>query len=303
MAIYLTQHHMLPIARTAQILGALTGEPIAPSTVQNTIAGAAAMLVPAVELIKNAVGSSPVVHADETGLRVAGGLHWMHVAVTEELTFAGSHPKRGIEGIAHFGVLDQVQGTIVHDGFGPYKDLTCLHGLCNAHHLRELQFEAETTGQLWSFDLIKVLLEANAEVRKTHSPLPAYQLEQLQRRYRTLLDEGERLNPPRDPAGGRRGRIKQSTATCLLRRLRHLEEDVLRFAVDPDVPFTNNLAERSIRMPKVKQKISGCFRTAAGAQAFCTIRSYLATLAKQKRDLLGSLILALQGNTPNPCFG
>jgi transposase len=133
----------------------------------------------------------------------------------------------------------------------------------------------------------------------TGTALLAADFAELQVRYRTLLDEGEALNPPNRPGGGNNRKPKQSTATNLLRRLRAYEDETLRFAEDARVPFTNNLAERAIRMPKVKQKISGCFRTAAGARTFCVICSYFATLAKQKRDLLGSLVMALQGLAPD----
>ena len=297
---YLSQHHMLPVARTAQILSDLVGEPISPATIQNAITSAATALNSSVELIKQAVIAAPVVHADETGLRVEGSLSWMHVAVTEALTLAAVHEKRGAVGMQDLGVLEQIRGIVVHDGLGAYWDLFCQHALCNAHHLRELVFEAEQTGQLWSKDLIELLLKANARVRATGAALPAAEFVELQVRYRALLDEGEALNPPNRPGGGNHRKPKQSTATNLLRRLRAYEDETLRFAEDARVPFTNNLAERSIRMPKVKQKTSGCFRTAAGARAFCVIRSYFATLAKQKRDLLGSLVMALQGNAPDP---
>jgi transposase len=300
MSVYLTQHHMLPVARTAQILAAFAGEPIAAATVQNAIFTAAGALGTSVRLIKEAVLNAPILHVDETGLRAMGGMHWLHVPAIADPTLAVVRPKRGADAITELGVLERFRGLLVHDGFVPYKNLVCQHALCNAHRLRELQWEAEQTGQLWSKDLIQLLLIANQEVRQTGSALDPPKLDELKRAYRELLDEGDALNPGKVAPGGRKSRAKQSTATCLLRRLRDYEDEVLRFAEDPAVPFTNNIAERAMRMPKVKRKTSGRFRTIRGVGALGIVRSYLSTLAKQNRDLLGNLVMALQGNAPDP---
>jgi transposase len=155
-------------------------------------------------------------------------------------------------------------------------------------------------GQPWAGRLIDCLTEANRQVlARPDRELPQEDITGIRRQYETILSDGEAVNPPAPPSG-KRGRTRQSFPVNLLRRLRDHADDVLRFTRDPRVPFSNNLAEQAIRMPKVKQKVSGCFRTAAGATAFCTIRSYLATLQKQGFDLLQSLVLSFQGNVPQP---
>lgn len=299
-AAYLSQHHMLPVSRTAQILSAWSASTIAASSVQNAINEVIRAVAPAVELIRQAIGRAPVLHADETGFRVGGGLCWMHVLATQTLTFCDVHPQRGAAAIDEIDVLPHFRGILVHDGFAPYKSLLCgAHALCNAHHLRELMYEAESKGELWAYDLAHVLIEANRRVRETGAALDPPARRALWADYERLVAEGMARNPKIATVKGE-GRPKQSTATNLLARLEDSIHEVLLFAADPAVPFTNNTAERTIRMPKVKQKIAGCFRTLAGARGFAAIRSYLSTLDKQNRNLIESLILALKGLAPNP---
>jgi transposase len=188
----------------------------------------------------------------------------------------------------------------VHDGWAPYRELSCQHGRCNAHHLRELTFVQEVCAQPWAGRLIDCLTEAHRQVLAAPDQgLPPEHIELIRQQYEAILSEGEAANPPAPPSG-KRGRTRQSFPVNLLRRLRDQADEVLRFTRDPRVPFSNNLAEQAIRMPKVKQKVSGCFRTPEGAAAFCTIRSYLATLHQQGFDLLQSLVLSFQGNVPQP---
>jgi transposase len=300
LAVHLTEHHMLPIERTARLLADCYGVPIAAATVMTMIREAEGILSPTAARIGEALAQAPVAGADETGLRVAGKLRWLHTAVTEALTWMGLHARRGKEAFAAFGILTEFTGTLVHDGWAPYRDLSCEHALCNAHHLRELTFVHEVCGQPWAKELIDCLTDANRQVLATSGQgLPQQDIEVIRRHYEAILSEGEAANPPAPPSG-KRGRTRQSFPVNLLRRLRDHADDVLRFTRHPCVPFSNNLAEQAIRMPKVKQKVSGCFRTAEGAAAFCTIRSYLATLHKQGFDLLQSLTLSFQGNVPQP---
>jgi len=300
LAVYLTEHHMLPLERTARLLGDCYDVPISAATVMTMIREAEERLVPTATRIGEALAQAPVAGADETGLRVAGKLHWLHTTVTEALTWMGLHARRGKQAFAAFGILTDFAGTLVHDGWAPYRDLSCEHALCNAHHLRELTFVHEVCGQPWAGRLIDCLTEANRRVLSSPDRgLPQEDIEGIRRQYEAILSEGEAVNPPAPPSG-KRGRTRQSFPVNLLRRLRDHADDVLRFTRDPRVPFSNNLAEQAIRMPKVKQKVSGCFRTREGAAAFCTIRSYLATLQKQGFDLLQSLVLSFQGNVPQP---
>ena len=216
----------------------------------------------------------------ETPSRVAGSLYWMHVLATAMLTWVGSHAKRGREAFDAFAILPHLLGTLIHDGWKHYRELLCKHGLCNIHHLRELTYVFEELGQAWAGRMIDLLGAAWHEVNELGGPLPAQRIASFRARYEKLLADGEAVNPLA-PKSGRRGRTRQSKAANLLLRLRNYAVDVWRFATDHNVPFTNNIAEQAVRMPKVKQKISGSFRTMNGADTFCTLRSYLATMRKQ----------------------
>lgn len=304
-AVYLTQYQLLPIERTTQLLGDLYGLRLSAAMVHASITQASEMLRPTVVQIGAAVKAAPVAHFDETGQRVGGRLRWLHAAVTAALSWYGAHDKRGQAAMDAFGILPGFKGVAVHDGWVPYKDYDCTHALCNAHHLRELVFLAETTGQAWPQQMIDLLCAAKTEAdqaRQAPSALSEKRLRHYRRRYEAILAAGEQLNPEAPRKADRRGRVKQSAAANLLGRLRRYTDDVLRFLHDPRVPFDNNQAERDIRMPKLKQKVSGCFRTTPGADAFCITRSYLATMRKQGRDLFHSLILTFQGQPPQPVW-
>jgi transposase len=301
--VYLTQQQLLPIERTAQILSDLFGVKLSAGSVQASIAQAAQTLAPEVKRIAAAVSASPVVHFDETGQRVGARLRWLHTAATPLLTWYGAHDKRGQAAMDAFGILPAFEGVAVHDGWASYRDYACTHALCNAHHLRELIYLEETTGQVWPRRMIDFLCRAKDQAdaaKLAQCPLARTRLTSLRRQYEAILAQGERDNPPRARTQRQSGRIKQSPAVNLLLRLRQHADDVLRFLADSHVPFDNNQAERDIRMPKLKQKTSGCFRTVTGAESFCTIRSYLATLRKQGRDLFHALTLTFQNQPPDP---
>lgn len=302
LTVYLTQHHMLPVARTAKLLADLYGLSISAGTVQTMIGEAGMRLAPTVARIADAVAQAEVAGADESGYRVAGKLNWLHTAVTHALTWMGLHAKRGKIAFEDLGLLYRIKGTLVHDGWASYRELDCTHALCNAHHLRELTFVHEECGQPWAKRMIGLLVAAHHEtVAAQDQPLAAMRIQAIRAEYEAILAEAAVANPER-PASGKRGRTAQSVPFNLWRRLRDHADDVLRFTTDPLVPFSNNLAEQAIRMPKVKLKIAGCFRTPEGAQAFCTIRSYLATLQKQHFDLFSSLVQVFKGNIPSPRF-
>jgi transposase len=297
--VHLTQHHMLPAQRTADLMGDLFDLPLSDATVLAAVEEACERLEPTVTAIGQAVSAAPIAHADETGLRVAGKLHWLHVLATTYLTWMGIHPKRGKKAFDAFGLLSAFVGTLVHDGWKPYRDLACHHALCNAHHLRELTYVFEEMGQSWANRLIEMLLAACQEVERGSGPLPHDRIVHFHSLYLEIIAEGEAANP-RTPPSGKRGRTRQSKAVNLLHRLRTYTDDVLRFMTDPGVPFSNNLAEQAVRMPKVKQKVSGCFRTLTGAQSFCIVRSYLDTLRKQGANLFHALTQTFQGHVPQP---
>ncbi|MGC9215301.1 IS66 family transposase [Acidithiobacillus sp.] len=298
--VYLTQHHMLPILRTTQILRDTCGETLSPGTVVRMIRTAAGNLTPTIAHIADAVQSARVAHLDETGMRVAGRLHWLHTAATLNMTWVGMHTRRGQEAFDAFGILPKFQGTAIHDGWAPYRKYGSLHGLCNAHHLRELTMVHELYGQRWAKSMFDLLIAANREV--ADGPITDDRVVQIGADYTAILAKGDSVHPIKRRKDGSAQR-SQSTPANLLRRLRKHREDVLRFLSDPEGPFSNNIAEQAMRMPKVKQSISGCFRTFDGAAAFCTIRSYLEILRKQGVDLLHALVQSFQGKTIQPTMG
>lgn len=292
LAVHLTQGQLLPFARAGELIKDLYGLDISPATLVQWVHEAAQALVPTVQAIVQSVQVAAVVHVDESGLRVASRLQWLHTAVTATHTWYGVHPKRGMQAITDHGVLPNYAGTLVHDCWAPYWSLQCAHSLCAAHLLRELVYQKETTAQAWPQGLIELLLAAEQAckaARQADTALQSLQLEAFASQYRALVHEGQAQNLPAAKAPGQRGRAKQSGAFNLLRRLLEREHEVLRFMRDLGVPFTNNLAERAIRMPKVKQRISGCFRTLLGAQNFCAIRSYLDTARKQGFGMLHAM--------------
>lgn len=297
--VHLTHHHMMPVRRTAALMGDFFGLPMAEATVLAASEEARVRLQPTVDVIGQAIRDGKIAHADETGMRVAGSLHWMHALATTMLTWMACHAKRGKEAFDAFAILPGFLGTLIHDGWKPYRELRCTHGLCNAHHLRELTYLFEEFKQAWAGRMIELLIAACHEANNHGSPLPTDRITDYRARYDQILAAGEAVNPLAQKSG-KRGRTRQSKATNLLLRLRLYADDVWRFATDHHVPFTNNLAEQAVRMPKVKQKISGAFRTKNGADTFCAIRSYLATMHKQGANLFHALTLSFQGQTPQP---
>jgi transposase len=299
--VHLNQHHLIPLKRTSELMQELFGLSASQATVHQATLEAQTLLKPTVNAIAQALTQVPVANADETGVRIHKGIHWIHTVVTESLTWMGCHAKRGMQAIEAFGILPNFKGILVRDGWKPYQALGCLHSLCNAHHLRELTavYEQAPEQQAWAKDLIALLSQACAQSKGQR--VSASTLAHWRYVYDLLLEQGEQVNPRQDKQG-KRGRVKQSKAANLIARLKEQAQAVWRFALDPRVPFTNNLAEQAIRMSKVKQKISGCFRTQNGAEVYCTIRSYLSTMHKQGHDLFEALVQTFKGSTPQPSF-
>lgn len=309
--VHLNQNHAVSVQRTAALMKDFFGLPVSQATVLKAAMASAGILQPTVDAIGQGAVNADVLHADETGLRVAKTLHWLHVLATDTLTWMGCHPKRGGEAFESLALLQQFKGVLVHDGWMPYKALQCQHALCNAHHLRELTYLLEEQNHAWAGDMIELLTHAshldNVNCADGHSP--KYNSKKYQGEVRDLRDLYDailaqaQVDNPVVPSTGKRGRPKQSKATNLIGRLRDYRDDVWRFMTQPEVPFTNNLAEQTVRMPKVKQKVSGCFRTLPGAQTYCVIRSYCATMHKQGANVFDSLVSAFKGTVPQPSFG
>jgi transposase len=229
------------------------------------------------------------------------------VSSTSQLTHYAIHPKRGSEATAAIGILPLFAGVSVHDGWAPYwTHTTCRHALCNIHHLRELTFLEEQYHQGWAKELKSLLLEMKAAVEQTRAQ-GEYRLSLALRRtfvarYEALLASGLAANPPPQGSVRQRGRVKQSPARNLLERLLLGQTHVLAFLDDLRIPFDNNQAERDLRMLKTQQKVSGCFRSEAGATAFARLRGYLSTLKKQGTKLLMALESLFIGVPLSPAF-
>jgi transposase len=307
LAVYLVEYQLLPYARVSELLKDLLGLSLSPGTIQALVQQCARLLKPVEEAIKTALIQAPVIHQDETGMYINGHTHWVHVCSTKALTHYGVHPKRGQEGMDAIGIVTHFQGTSVHDGLQSYQSYFFTHALCNVHHLRELTFVAEELNQPWAATMKALLLEMKQTVEQAKSQgkpfLSAGTRAALHQRYEEVLEAGYRANPHKPPPKlpGRR-RNRQSYPRNLLDRLSRHQEQVLRFLEDFAVPFDNNQAERDLRMIKVQQKVSGCFRTDHGARAFGRIRGYLSTLRKQGLPILTALEHLLLGQPLFPAL-
>lgn len=306
-ASYLNSYHFIPIARTCQVFEDFYGHAPAWAFVADANQAVESGSAPALAEIQQQLLQAKVVHFDETGLRVAGQLHWLHSASTDLLTYFGLHRKRGQIAMHALDILPNFTGWAVHDHWASYLTFAqCDHAFCNAHHLRELQFITDQYQQPWATAMAHLLLDIKAEV--TAVSLSAHtladeRLTSYERAYDALLQQGFKLNPPPQTIPNQRGRLKQSTPKNLLDRLEKHKAGILAFMYDFDIPFDNNLAERDIRMVKVKQKVSGAFRTFAGAHTFCAIRSYISTVRKHGGNVIAALLDAIQGQPfiPLPC--
>lgn len=307
LAVYLSQVQLLPDERIAQVFADLLNVPISIGSIHRWIAQCAYHLSPVEDAIKAALQHAEVMHQDETGVYQQGKRIWMHVCSTSMLTHYGVHAKRGREAIDAIGIAPGFKGISVHDGWESYQGYACSHALCNVHHLRELTFLEETYHQDWTTQMKALLLEMKRCCDQARASgvlvLDAPLRQELVRRYEALIERGYAANPPDPPpVVVQRGRRKQHPARCLLNRLHEHQEQVLAFLHHLFVPFDNSQAERDIRMVKVQQKVSGCFRSPSGAQFFCRIRGYISTMRKQGHALLPLLEGALAGYPVLPQF-
>jgi transposase len=299
-ACYLNTYQLLPMARSCELLGDFYGHQPAPALIQDANHAVAAGSQPAIKAIKQHLCQAAVTHHDESGVSVADKTQWLHVSSTATVTHYGVHEKRGQMAMTALDILPNLTGRMVHDHWQPYLAFdNAEHAFCNAHHLRELKFITEQYQQPWAEQMSLLLLTikaAVAEAAHTTEALPHEQQLAFTQRYDQILQKGFAANPPPDePPPVKRGRKKQSPPKNLLDRLDKHKAQTLAFLYDFRVPFDNNLAERDIRMVKVKQKVSGAFRTQDGANAFCTIRSYISTVRKHGRNVISAIYQALAG--------
>jgi len=308
LAVYFTQYQLLPYGRTSEIFKDLFGHSLSSSFLVNNNQRCAVNLQPFVEDLKSMLLKQPVLHADETGFYFNGQRNWLHTLSTDKYSFYAVHTKRGTEAMNDINILPAYKGRLIHDFWKSYYEYGCDHSLCNGHHLRDLTFCHEEEKSIWAGNARQLLLDLHEKVEiakckdANATSLSKSQLQYWYKKYDDLMTEGLRLHPLPKKQEGKRGAVKKSkTQNMLLRFIDHKEE-VLDFAKDFLFPFTNNIAEQAIRMMKVKQKISGCFRSKQGAEDFADIRSYIATAKKQGVSIMKALSAAIQG-TPMSLSG
>ncbi len=289
---------MVSLKRLKKMMGTLIGEWISEAVMLKYVWQLHLALEPWENQSIEQILMRPDIHTDETSLKVDKKKQWIHVYSSGDITLKFLHKKRGLEAMEAINVIPRYGGVLIHDCWSSYLSYEhCLHGLCGSHLLRELTFIIETNHYRWANNLKKLLQEACFKVnRSKKKKLSKKAYARLQRRYRNILTRGEKEMPPiLKPSGKKRGRIAKSDAHNLWGRLREHEESVLRFAINPHVAFTNNRAERDFRMVKVKQKISGCFRTEKYAKAYCRITSYLQTMERKGYSAGIAIQMALSG--------
>ena len=303
-ASYFPNQHHIPVERTTEIFEDLVQHRVSEGTVLKASEQLDRCIEPSTDAVKGMLRDGEVLHVDESGLRVTGKLHWLHVASTASLTSYEVHAKRGHEAMEDAGILGAFTGTAVHDHWKPYfKYDACNHALCNAHHLRELRFIEKQYQQSWAKDMAELLLEIKAAVEATPEPamsLSPPELEAFEKRYDEVVQSGFDANPapvsPSEGEGKKRGRPKHSPPVNVLIRLRDFKSEVLAFMSDFRIPFDNNQGERDVRMVKVKQKVSGGFRTLEGAKRFGRIRGYISTARKNAKNVFEAIRDAFDGD-------
>ncbi|GEM46812.1 transposase [Deinococcus cellulosilyticus NBRC 106333 = KACC 11606] len=296
----MTVGHFLPLERTCEVLEDLCGASLSEGSLVLGQQVAAQRLLAFEHQLKTALQQEKVLYADETGSKVSGKLHWIHVVSSNLLTLYAHHQGRGVESVKHMGVLPEFKGILMHDAWGMYFKLPAEHALCNAHLLRELKGLALEEQQNWAGELrsdLQQIYHQHKEGVLTEQVKQAFKA-----RFNVLVEQGLKVNPAKEPRAGIRGRVKQSAGRNLALRLQKHQRAVLRLLEDPEIPFDNNQAERDIRMICVKRKVSGGVRSEGGGEGFCRIRSYLSTLRKQGLNALLDLISIFQCRLLLPQF-
>lgn len=300
-AVYLSQYQLIPYARLEEMFNDQFQIPLSCGSVYNFNEDAYNRLDLFESLVKDKLIQSPLIHADETGINIDGKRIWLHSASNDKWTLFFPHGKRGSDAMDDMGIIPKFKGILCHDHWKPYFKYDCSHALCNAHHLRELERAFEQDKQQWAKEMQDLLVDMNKAVIDNGGHLDTETTKHYTNKYRAILDKAQIECPPPDKneRRGSRGRIKRSKARNLLERLIEFEKETLRFLDDPIVPFTNNQGENDIRMTKVQQKISGCFRSQKGADIFCRVRSYISTCCKNDMRASEALHLLFSGKLPD----
>lgn len=300
LAIYFRNYELLPSDRTAEIFEDIFSIPLSEGTLYNTTRRCAEKLGEFQNWIIKKLIDSAIVHFDESGINIGGILHWLHSSSTDSLTYYYPHKKRGTEAFDEIGILPNFKGYAVHDHWKSYFNYDCYHILCNEHHLRELTYVFEAENQRWANKMIKLLCEIKEETEKEADKgklIDEALQKKFESKYNRIICEGLLANPPpvEESAIKKRGRKKKGKVLNLLERMKNYKSEILAFMHDIYIPFDNNLAERDIRMIKLQQKISGLFRSKAGAEEFCIIRSFISTAKKQGLNIIDAIFDILNG--------
>jgi len=300
-SVYMSQFQLIPYKRIQEYFREQLEIPVSEGSIYNFNQEAYDLLETFDEKVKAKLSDSDLLHVDETGINVNGDRRWLHCTSNGSWTYFFPHEKRGTDAMDRIGILPKFRGILCHDHWKPYYKYDCTHALCNAHHLRELEGVWEEDKQQWAKDTKSLLEEMNRAVNDAGGLLETRESEKYRQKYLSILKNAETECPPPDETNrkGKRGRVKRTKARNLLERLIEYESDVLRFMDNKIVPFTNNLGENDIRMTKVQQKISGCFRSLDGAKIFCRVRSYLSTCRKQGITSSQALAILFRGELPD----
>lgn len=297
---YCNTYQMIPYDRISEMIEDLTSHRLSNGTIYNTLNSYHKKLESYEERVKVLADKEKVLHCDETGVNVKGKLHWMHTVSSDVLTYYMPHAKRGTIAMDEMKILSKFKGIAVHDHWRPYNKYSCKHSFCNAHHLRELNFISQSEKVIWSENMHVLLTTINKKTHKAKmkgkTAFPMHKVKQFTQYYDDICKGALVYYPPPDTTTKKaRGRTAQAKGKNLLDRFIKYKEEVLRFCTDFTVPFTNNLAERDLRMIKVKEKISGTFASFKGAEIFARIRGYISTVKKNNRSVLEELNNVLRG--------
>jgi transposase len=292
-SVYMSQFQLVPLDRVRDHFHDQLGLPLSKGSISNWNAAAFKKLESFEEWAKRRLIASYLNHADETGINVGGKRLWLHCVSNEKVTLFHADEKRGQEAMDRMGILSHFTGTLMHDHWKPYFVYTCSHSLCNAHHLRELEAAFELDKQKWAKEMQELLIEMRDAVEKAGGSVSEKEAKKFRSRYSNILRAANK-ECPRDLQSR-----AQSKSRNLLERLRKFKTETLRFLQDKRVPFTNNQGENDLRMTKVQQKISGCFRSMEGARIFCRVRSYILTCRKNGVGPSEALKLLFDGKSPS----
>ena len=308
---YLRQCQLLPIKRTTEIMKDLFELDVSQGTIEKASHEAYEKLEETEKLIKEEITGSDVVNFDETGMRVNGSQYWLHSAGTSGATLYTIHEKRGKEGMEAQGILPFFKGTAIHDHWKAYYHYMCSHSECNAHHLRHLKYLYEVIKQGWAGEMACLLLRIKRHVELSKlfgcDELPMDDIREYEQIYHAILSKGALSLGMTDPyvydeekatnsKAMPKKRKKRTESERMVSRMSEYEQETLLFMYDFSVPFDNNAAEQAVRMPKLRQKISGCFRTTKGAKVFARIRSFITTTKKKGKNIYEGIKASFQGD-------